>query len=104
MARFVVTAVANDVIEREWEDRETKKMVKHTGLTMYVGNESKSYSGALPLGYRSKTDRDGKPYQQYIGKVTAWDSKLDDGLPQVGDIVDCEYTPEGSLRFVGIAE
>ena len=103
MAQFGVIAIAKEMKEETWQDRQTGKDVKHTGLVVYVGNVSEKYDGVLPMGSRVVTGRDGSTFTVYNGKVTIWDDKLNGQLPQVGDIVNCEYTASGTLKYVGIA-
>ena len=99
-----VIAVAKDRIKRTWKDRETGKDMEHTGLVVYVGNVSEKYDGFLPMDSRTANGNDGRQFQVYGGKVTVWDDKQKDLVLMPGDVIECEWTSNGNLRYVGSAE
>ena len=101
--KFGVIAVAKDTVDKTWKDRQTGKDMTHTGLTVYVGNVSEKYDGFLPIDSRMANGSDGRQFPVYGGKVTIWDDKLNGDLPKPGDIVECEWTATGNLKYVGIA-
>lgn len=104
MAKYGVIAVANETKKGKWLDRQLNKEVEHTGLDIVVGTISEKYKGFLPMNDRVVTGSDGRQFTVNNGKITIWDDKLSDALPSVGDIVECEWTQKGTLRYVGLAE
>ena len=104
MAKYVVMAVANERVKRVWKDNQTKKDVEHTGLTVFVGNASTNYAGALPLEYRKVPRADGTSFNEYRGKITIWDDKQKDLVLVPGDTIECEWSSDGKLKYVGLAE
>lgn len=104
MAKFGVIAIAKATKKQEWKDRQLNKDVEHTGLDLYIGNISEKFDGFLPMDSRMVSGADGRQFPVYAGKVTIWDDKLNSPLPSVGDVVECEWTQRGTLRYVGLAE
>ena len=52
---------------------------------------------------RMVTTADGKQFAVNNGRITVWYKKPDE-LPAKDDIVECEWTQKGTLRYVGLAE
>ena len=99
--KFGVIAVAKDRVKRTWPDRQTGKDMEHTGLVVYVGNISEKYDGFLPMDSRMASGSDGRQFPVYVGKVTVWDDKQKDLVLMPGDVIECEWTSNGTLKYVG---
>lgn len=78
-------------------------LVEHSGVDIVVGTINENFDGFLPMNDRMVTTADGKQFAVNNGRIAVWDKQPDE-LPAKDDIVECEWTQRGTLRYVGLAE